>query len=123
MNLGLSDKLKAAFPSVVPVDRPVISNQEISDPMWLAGFTSAEGCFKIKIFEASTKIGETVKLEFNVAQHIRDEQLIKSLIKYFGCGNINQGRKKNPDGSKTFFWLNYLVTKFNDIQNKIIPFF
>ena len=31
-NLGLSDKLKAAFPNVVPVDRPLVKNQIIRDP-------------------------------------------------------------------------------------------
>ena len=32
MNLGLSDKLTLAFPDVVPVVRPLVGNQKISDP-------------------------------------------------------------------------------------------
>ena len=32
MNLGLSDKLKVAFPDVVPVVRPVVSNPTTIDP-------------------------------------------------------------------------------------------
>ena len=32
MNLGLSEKLKSAFPDVVPVERAVVSNPETIDP-------------------------------------------------------------------------------------------
>lgn len=32
INLGLSDKLKAAFPDVVPVKRPLVVDQSIPDP-------------------------------------------------------------------------------------------
>ncbi len=40
MNKGLSKELKAAFPDIVPVNRPSVKNQKITDPNWLAGFTS-----------------------------------------------------------------------------------
>ena len=64
---------------------------------------SAEGCFFINIIKSkASKLGEAVQLVFILTQHFREEKFMKSLIKYFGCGNINQGRKKNPDGSKTF---------------------
>ena len=39
MNRGLLGKLKLAFPSVVPVVRPLVLDQKIKDPNWLAGFT------------------------------------------------------------------------------------
>ena len=32
MNLGLSDKLKAAFPNIIPVDKPNVLNCKIKDP-------------------------------------------------------------------------------------------
>lgn len=32
LNQGLSDKLKAAFPDVVPIPRPLVKNQTILDP-------------------------------------------------------------------------------------------
>ena len=32
MNLGLSDRLKAAFPSVVSVERPLVKFQFLQDP-------------------------------------------------------------------------------------------
>jgi hypothetical protein len=60
--LGLSDKLKVAFPNTVPVSRPLI-NEEIKDSNWLSGFISAEGCFLIVINPSkSNKIGSVVSL-------------------------------------------------------------
>jgi hypothetical protein len=32
MNLGLSDKLKAAFPNIVPKDRPAVKDKIIQNP-------------------------------------------------------------------------------------------
>lgn len=48
MNKGLSCSLKAAFPNVVPVPRPLVLNKKIEDPNWLSGFVDAEGCFFIE---------------------------------------------------------------------------
>lgn len=48
INKGLSDLLKASFPNVIPTPRPVVVDQTIKDPNWLAGFTSAEGCILVK---------------------------------------------------------------------------
>ena len=79
----------------------------------VAGFTSAEGCFLIRIYKAKTKIGEAAKLVFQLTQHARDEQLMRSLIEYFGCGNIY----------KTGEAFEYRVEKFSNIEKKIIPFF
>jgi hypothetical protein len=32
LNLGLSDELKAAFPDIIPVQRPLVQNKTIEDP-------------------------------------------------------------------------------------------
>ena len=66
MNWGLSDELKETFPDIIPAERPIVTNIEILDSYWLAGFTSAEGCYYINIFKSnSSKIGEAVKLEIS----------------------------------------------------------
>ena len=65
------------------------------------------------IFKAKTNIGESVQLIFKLTQHVKDKELMKSLIKYFDCGNTNYERNV----------INYKVTKFGDITEKIIPFF
>jgi len=47
----------------------------------------AEGCFSVTIFKSKTsKFGEAVKLSFILTQNVRDEDLMKSLIEYLGCG-------------------------------------
>jgi LAGLIDADG endonuclease len=114
MNLGLPDELKTSFPDFMPVNRPIIQSIINYDPYWLAGFTSAEGSFLIKIFKAKTKLGVAIRLVFQLVQHARDEKLIKSLIVYFGCGNIS------TSNDAAFV---YQVSKFSDIYDKIIPFF
>ena len=45
LNLGLSDNLKLAFPNTIPVVWPLVAKTEISDPHWMAGFITGEGCF------------------------------------------------------------------------------
>ena len=113
MNLGLSEKLKKAFPDVVAVERPLVEIAKIPDPNWLAGFTSAEGCFIVKMTLSKTKIGYAVQLIFQITQHSRDEILLRSIISYLNCGVVT----KNRDA------FDFRVYKFGDITHKIIPFF
>ena len=85
MNRGLSPKLaqKVDFTDIVSVKRPLVLDEKIVDPYWLAGFTSAEGSFMVKIFKSNaSKMGVTVRLVFQLSQHQRDEQLMKSFIYY-----------------------------------------
>ena len=39
MNNGLTQILMESFPNITPVPRPVVSDQGIKDPNWLAGFS------------------------------------------------------------------------------------
>ena len=83
---GLSDKLKAAFPNVESVKIPLIYSSRDSlpiNPQWLAGFVSGEGCFFVGIIKLSTHHhGFQVRLKFKLTQHIRDEELLISLVTY-----------------------------------------
>lgn len=101
INRGLYDELKAAFPHVVPVKRALILDQVFPYPQWLAG--SAEGCFFVNVYSSDNKTGATVKLRFNLVQPNRDEHLMRSLIEYFGGGNLYK---------EAFY---YQITKFSDI--------
>lgn len=103
----LSDELKAAFPDRPDVQRPIVENQKVLHPLWFSGFVSGDGCFMVKTNRTN------FSLEFTVTQHKRDEQLMNSFSSYFGCG-------------KCYFKgtvINFTVTKFPEIHNKIIPFF
>ena len=107
MNWGLSPKLKSAFPDIVCVKRPLVKNNQILDPNWIAGFAEAEGSFMIKADEV-----RATQLVFQLVQHSRNQELIQRLREYFDCGGVYE--------SKNSFRL--IVTKFSDIE-KIRLFF
>jgi len=115
LNLGLSDALKNAFPNTVPVAKPLVEDLTCPHPQWLAGFTSGEGCFSIKVRKGSTKIGYRVELAFILTQHTRDEQLLKNLVTYLGCGKYYK-QANNSFG-------NLRCENFTDIFEILIPFF
>jgi hypothetical protein len=115
MNRGLSDELKSAFPDLVPAIKPLLKNPQIYKG-WMHGFVCGEGSFFVEIFKSKTVLGFQVRLVFKVSQHSRDEQLLKSFIKYFDCGKIY----KQSSSSEV---LDFVVKKFIDIEQKIIPFF
>jgi len=109
----LSDELKSAFPDILPVPRPLVLDQVIKNPHWLAGFTSGEGCFRISMFKSKTKLGEAVQLEFSIGQHSRDELLLKTLVSYLGCGWYVSYKD----------FVKFKVTKLGDLTDKVIPLF
>lgn len=59
----------------------------------MAGFTSGEGCFFVKIKKGKNKVGVGVQLVFQVSQHTRDEELMKSFVTFFKCGHYNTSSK------------------------------
>lgn len=113
MNWGLTEELIAAFPITIPVKRPEVVGQVIPHGLWLAGFSSGDSCFFVRIGKATTRIGFQVGLLFVLTQHSRDEKLMESLIEYFGCGRLAKIGKDV---------VRFKVVKFSDITEKIIPF-
>lgn len=114
MNKGLSDKLVAQFPDISLVERPVLINKRIINGNWLAGFTDGEGSFYIRIKEASSeKSINRVSFFFSINQSIRDSDLIYDISKFLNCGTISSNIK----------YIQFRVTKFEDVETKIIPFF
>ena len=106
INRGLPLNIKAAFPDNFPIYRPDVLDYKIKNPNWLAGFTSGEWCFFVNIrSKPKMKIGYSVELTFSITQHYRDEQLMRSLIEYFGCGNVFKNRDT----------VEFKITKFEDL--------
>lgn len=125
LNLGLSDALKSKWnlSSVTPVRRPNVeliplNNTSAGDCEWVAGFTSGEGTFKVRVMKSlRSKVGFQTRLEFGISQHSRDEQLMTSLIDFFGCGQYKlRGKGTLPAGD-------YYCVNFSNVRDKIIPFF
>ena len=116
LNKGLSNKLKISFPDLIKIERPKTNLPIDIDYQWLAGFTSGDGCFYICICkDTGYKIGYSVKLRVSLIQHSRDEILIKHLINILDCGYTYKHPNENI--------IRYIVTKFEDINEKIIPLF
>jgi len=98
-----------------PIYKPLVTNQTISNPNWLAGFTEGDGSFGVNIkHSSSNKIGYQVYLQFDIIQHVRDVLLLQSFVDFFNCGNVY----RHSENAVTF-----KVTKFSDIKNIIIPFY
>jgi len=117
MNKGLSEPLKEAFPesdgSFAAV-RPLKENISIINPQWLAGFTSGEGSFWVKIRKPEGISKAFVELIFQINQHVRDKQLIACIAEYLACGKIY----KHSTNAVV-----YRVSKRSDLTEIIIPFF
>ena len=110
MNKGLPSALKEAFPNIIPSVRPNIRDYKITDPNWLVGFTTAEGCFLVRIMDRPNNRTQ-VCLQFKLTQHLRDEQLLRSIADYLGCGKIYVNERS----------VDFIITKFSDITDKLIP--
>lgn len=128
INLGLSDKLKAAFPNFVPVIRPAIKNKGIPNPFWVAGFISGDGSFyfsiRTKTSPVSSNIWRIVSLILKVNLHIRDKEVVQAIASYFSLLNNKSSEtlKPYPIFIKTQS-VSFTIRNFTDIVNTVIPFF
>lgn len=107
INRGLTLTLKEHFPNTMSVARVYINDCNLNGE-WLAGFVSGDGGFGIR----NRSNGGT--LVFYITQNKRDVELLKSIARYLGCGNVS------PSNKGTY---NLTVQRFLDIYNIVIPFF
>jgi hypothetical protein len=134
LNLGLSEKLKAAFLNFLPVTRPVFNIKNIPDPFWVAGFISGDGSFyfsiRSRVNPTSTtgNIKRSVSLIFGITLHIREKEIIQALASYFTLlSEAGEGFDKlslKPYQIHiTKQSVSLYIRRFTEIDNVIIPFF
>ena len=140
LNLGLSDKLKEAFPNTIPINRPQYVFKGIPDNSWVAGFTSGDGSFYLKVLQQKSKFTENVsnivRLNFKICLNIREEEVLKGLFNFFKLHQdkifdlLTEDQKtkleiKSPPIYTSFkeSTVSLHISKFSDIINIIIPFF
>jgi len=116
MNNGLSDILKNSFPNIIPAVRPLIRFEGDFHPNWLVGFTDGEGCFYVNTKKAKTSTGYQIIMTFSISQHVRDQELLAKISNFLESGGIEKVSTR-PTGAT------FVVYKFADIKDKIIPFF
>ena len=110
MNKGLNENLKQEFDKVIPVQRPEVKLNLVSDIQWLVGFIEAEGCFLCLVRKnVKHKIGYQVTLSFILTQHSRDLVLMTKLKENYGLGLIYE----NPSNVR------WVITKKSEIDTLI----
>jgi len=118
LNKGLSPALQESFPNSTPVSRYISKEKSFIyanlHPQWVAGFISGEGSFSVDLRKSKAyKAGGRVTLAFRFNQHVRDKDLIQSLVDYFGCGSYYSYKN----------YAEYKCQSFEHIYDIIIPFF
>nr|YP_010146936.1 hypothetical protein K4014_mgp31 [Cyclocybe aegerita]QQP21445.1 hypothetical protein [Cyclocybe aegerita] len=126
LNWGISDKLTKNFPSIkqaTPVNSLEYKFKGIPDPYWIAGFTSGDGSFQIRLRKLNTNIGYRVSLLYSFHLHIRDLDVLKGLANYFNNSSENLISNDKKVGISSDKSVHLQIAKFTDIKDKIIPFF
>lgn len=113
LNKGLSDKLKAAFPSVNLIDRPVLEVVNIPlNPNYVSGFTEGDGCFTVNISSTTNQVNAIYIIEL----HKREVPLLSSIQKFFsGAGSINTVLSRDS--------ARFAISRKSDLVNKVLPHF
>ena len=113
LNKGLSDVLNLSFTDVKFTTRPLFPVSKIQNSNWVSGFVEGKGNFMVMLKKnPSHKSGIQVALRFKVTQHNRDVEFMKSFVDFFGCGYCYIGED----------CVDFVVTKFSDITDIILPF-
>ena len=92
------------------------SNSKVSlTPWFITGFADAEGTFTASIVKNSkNRLGLTTLVAFSIKLHKKDEELLKLIQLYFGCGNIYKVGKN---------YLVFMVVNIKEIIDIVIPHF
>jgi hypothetical protein len=84
-------------------------------PDYIVGFTDGEGCFLVQIRKDCR-----IVLRYFITQRFDNKKLLDKVYDYFKIGYVYRKFQGNDKKKMTFV---YEVTKQDDIQNVIIPFF
>ena len=95
------------------LDKPQNETNKIN-PMWLTGFTDAEGCFSI-IIEIKSSLKWRVRTSFEINLHEKDINILRKIKSFFSVGSIYVRPNKKI--------VVYRVSKVNELNDVIIPHF
>ena len=89
------------------------NNTTIFHPAWVTGFIDGEGTFFVDLLKNKTMaLNIQVQLQFSITQHIRDADLMRSLVDFFGAGIVV------PDGPTK---VQYRIRRFADFEQSLFP--
>jgi len=119
LNNGLSYKLKALFPSVIAIDRPVFEVVNIPlNPNYASGFSEGYGCFTLNISSKTKQITAYYIIDL----HKREVPLLSSIQNFFGpygVGSTNPTLSRNTAQVQVWF----SISKKSDLISKVLPHF
>lgn len=115
MNRKSLNKLNEYFSDIIPWELCFKVDNVIKDPYWLTGFVDAEGCFYIKPRKMKLFPQERFNVSFRLSQHWKDTLLMNNISTFLNCGLVELSTTKKM--------ARFVVNKFSDNMNKIIPFF
>lgn len=84
-------------------------------PDYIVGLTDGEGCFLVQI-----RTDYRIVLRYFITQRFDNKELLDKVFDYFKIGYVYRKFQGNDKKKMSFV---YEVTKQDDIQNVIIPFF
>lgn len=84
-------------------------------PDYIVGLTDGEGCFLVQI-----RTDRRIVLRYFITQRFDNKKLLDKVFEFFKVGYVYRKFQGNDKKKMTFV---YEVTKQDDIQNVIIPFF
>jgi len=106
----LSSKLSFEEKLQLPKSNTPLNKQRVT------GFTDAEGHFSFTMPKNKDGSWLSPVFSFNISQGTSELDFLKSLKKFFECGNVYT-KNQMPEHS------NFIVNKKQDLADKILPFF
>jgi hypothetical protein len=103
--------------SLIPLMGASTKPKNLDNPLYISGFTDAEGCFTIQIIkDDSRQLGWAVLVGFLINLHSKDLPLLKGIQSFFGgVGNIYFSTNRKS--------VNYFIQDINSLTKIIIPHF
>nr|WDS46445.1 LAGLIDADG homing endonuclease [Cyathus striatus] len=107
---NLNTKLDTQTPLIKNGDSPTYLN-----PMWVTGFTDAEGSFMLSITSRANSKSLSVTASFEIGLHSKDTAILHKIKNFFGVGQISL---RNNRSAASFY-----VKNISDLSNSIVPHF
>ena len=104
------------FSTLNTTTKTITDNKFIVLPLFVTGFTDAEGCFMITIRKAARQtLGWRIEANFVINLHKRDVELLKDIQSFFGgVGRISKERNGCID---------FTISSVSQIITQVIPHF
>jgi len=109
LNHGLSAQLKAAFPNLPTLTKPVYLPSLVAlHPFWVSGFITGDGSFHVSISPKNY-----VLPAMTIQSYDRELLLLKKIHEFFGFGGIYISGNKVDYKVAKFSYLLSLISHFN----------